>query len=144
MPHLDQWFPYKKLVSYPDMRPEDKRIWESFIEQFPNAFEKVMYDVRVGEEVEMLEVPRNVGEAWQDLTKWAIDVLGVKDNITYIIEIKPNANAKAIGQALCYAHLYRKEHPDAGRIIPTVLTDDCSPTTGICCQMLHVLLLGIK
>ena len=79
-----------------------------------------------------IEMPPNIHDAWVDLTRWKIDVTAEDNENFYIIEIKPNANAKAVGQALAYARLWSEEMKPAKPVIPVVLTDMRNPITADC------------
>ncbi len=134
MPHVEEPYRYEKLPHYPDLRPEDRLIWERFIEKNPDRFSRVWYDVRVGDPAECPdETPENMKQAWADLTRWAIDVVGEDEDAIYVIEVKPYANAKAMGQALAYASIFDFFDGKEKRVIPVVLTDTLISTTQKCC-----------
>jgi hypothetical protein len=124
MPHTDRAYPFKILPEYPGLRPEDVEIWKVFIKRYPNAFLKVWYNWHVGlPRGQELEYSTPAGVAWYDLTRWKIDVVAEDEKFIYIIEIKPHANAKAIGQALGYADLWDNETTPWKPLKPMVLTD---------------------
>ena len=130
MPHIAIHQPYKKLAKYPHMLVEDTRIWDQFIDSAPDRFTSVQYDVHVGMEDDIdEEIERAARDAWWDLTRWKIDVVAKDEAAIYIIEIKPFANAKALGQALAYALLYQDEHETSTPVIPVVLTNSHINTT---------------
>jgi len=130
MTHGARTFPYRIQPKYPGLRPEDRRIWESFIGQNPDRFNFVLYNVHVGDPS---DCPEEIGDqarrSWHELTRWKIDVLAADDNAWYVIEVKPNANAKAIGQALSYRTLLPEAMSVSGKIVPVVLTDTSPPST---------------
>ncbi|MBI4135073.1 MAG: hypothetical protein HY471_03145 [Candidatus Sungbacteria bacterium] len=124
MPHVETAQKYEKLASYPDMRAADREIWEVFIEKNPDRFERVWYDYRVGEHAPEGHICTDCDKTgWFDLCRWAIDAVAEDAANIYIIEIKPHANAKAIGQAICYTKLFAAEHEVQKRLVPVVLTD---------------------
>ena len=124
MPHLEIRRPYEAMPHYAHMRPADVEIWNVFIEQNPNRFWWVYYDFRVGEPEEVdHDCLDCVRVAWHDLTRWAVDVIAEDEKAIYVIEIKPHANAKALGQAKSYAELFTLEHTPAKKVVPVVLTD---------------------
>lgn len=91
------------------------------------------YDFRVGDGAEDdHECAGCIRASWYDLTRWRIDVIAEDEQKIYVIEIKPHANAKAIGQALSYAHLYREENQPGRIVVPVVLTDLAISTTKKC------------
>ena len=106
------------------MRPNDILIWQRFILANPDKFSKVYYDFKVGDGAEIhIDCNECTRADWYDLTRWGIDVVGENEEAIYVIEIKPSANAKALGQALSYAILFLSEHSATKAVIPVVLTD---------------------
>lgn len=141
MPHLEVAYPYEVMADYPHMRPHDEAIWTRFIRKNPGRFEQVFYDFRVGDPADVdQEVDQNVMQAWHDLTRWACDVIAEDDQAIYTIEVKPNANAKALGQALAYMVLYQRDHAPAKPVVPVVLTDAIANTTREAAKQMGVLL----
>lgn len=141
MPHVEIPEPYAPFAKYRHMRPEDTRIWHAFVLANPQRFDRVWYDHKVGDH-------RHHGDdcdlchrtGWYDLTRWAVDVVAEDKEKIYIIEIKPSANAKAIGQALAYSKLFIQEYPHSKPIVPVVLTDHIIPNTEKTARALGVLL----
>lgn len=130
MPHVEVEHPYGPMADYPHMGPIDESIWNRFIEKYPNRFFSVFYDFHVGEaRAGHPDVPKNFYTGWYDLTRWKCDVVAPTSEAVYCIEVKPNANAKALGQAMAYAILYNKEQRPGKPVIPVVLTDECSEIT---------------
>src|SRR3990167_8489404 len=103
MPHAAETYKYEKLTKYPHMRPGDIAIWDAYLDKNAEDFLRCWYDVKVGEpEIPEIQINEKLRESWWDLTRWGIDVLAEDNEFFYVIEIKPNANAKALGQALAY------------------------------------------
>lgn len=141
MPHIDRVHPYGKLPKYPGLRQEDIEIWDAFIEKNPDRFKRVWYNWHVGKpSTDELDFSHPAGIAWYDLTRWKIDVVAEDERYLYIIEIKPHANAKAIGQALGYADLWDDETTPWKKLVPAVLTDLILPNTAIIAKKRGVLL----
>lgn len=139
MPHLETPLRYIKLPKYPHMRPADVVIWERFLEQHPDRFLRVFYDFRVGPGEHHNEpCPECLRTGWYDLTRWQIDVLAEDQTRIYVIEVKPAANAKALGQALGYAMLFRNEKRPPKPIVPVILTDHIIPATKKCAELCGV------
>lgn len=132
-------YPYERLIKYPGMRPLDQIIWEQYIIKHPHAFHTVYYDIHIGEpstdkreETEM----RRTG-AWE-VSQWCVDVIGVSDDLTAVIEVKPAARASAIGQALAYRALLVEANMLSGNVVPMILTDELLPITERACRLLGV------
>ena len=104
-------FEYKKLTKYPHMKPEDVAIWEMFIEQNPDFFNKVDYDVHVGEGADFLPTGEDTPDGRENrLYQKKIDVVGYLDNTVFITEVKPHADFRGLGQLIGYAELYPRNH----------------------------------
>ena len=112
------------MIKYPHLAPQDKIIWDKFIDDHPDYFDSVDYDVRVGTGQTISAKPHAMtAEEWRAHTQKRIDVVGYKDDLIYIVELKPSASFSAIGQAVSYALLYRAEFNPKEKILPTIITD---------------------
>lgn len=121
---MSETFPFEKRYKYPHMMPYDVAIWERFIEQFPDAYDHVQYDVKVGSAPEHdTIVNTDTGGDALDLYKKKIDVVAYKGDQIDIIELKPNASASACGQVVGYGVLYTKEFNPPTRPKLVVITD---------------------
>lgn len=129
-------FPFQKLVKYPHMSREDTIIWEQFIESHPGYFDSVDFDVCVGDFRKTdVELPDEWARNRAYLGKMKIDVIGYVGENVYIIEVKPQAWAKALGQVIMYDFLYTHEHSPAGNTYATILTDEIMPNmTELCAE----------
>ena len=112
------------------MRAADIGIWERFLAQNPKRFLRVWYDFRVGDSAEVHDdCSACARTAWYDLTRWQIDVVGETDKEIYIIEVKPSANARALGQVDGYRDLYVWEQHPEKPVKAAVITDHIISTT---------------
>lgn len=142
MGHVQKVFKYQRLHKYPGMRPHDVAIWNQYIKNHPNAHTRVWYDVPLGDPFPDATEHDHVHKTGAfDVSRWRIDVLAESENGIAIIELKPNAGASALGQALAYEKLIRKEWKLEVPTIPVVLTDTLSPITEEAARLLGVLLL---
>ena len=128
-------YPFKKLAKYPHLMPKDVKIWERFIDQNPDSFGLVSYDVRVGEG---MKLPDDAEEPYASdmyhLSKKRIDVVGFVGNEAWVIELKPRAGFTAIGQAIGLAELYYPPSGSPAVIIPCIITDEEMPDTKELCD----------
>lgn len=130
MPHAEKSYKYIPLPKYPHMRPADVEIWRRFLLANPERFLRVWYDFRVGSHAHDCENCLDCSRTgWFDLTRWACDVIAEDNENFYTIEIKPAANAKALGQTLAYSILFLEEHKPSKPVIPVVLTDHIIEST---------------
>ena len=121
------------------MRTRDEVIWDEFIRTHPDRFDRVWYNVPLGEPYKDLDLRREAKDngAWES-TQWRIDVLAEDQDFFYVIEIKPNAMGGALGQALAYKALLQKHHQVDKPIITIVLTDVVSEITDEASELLGV------
>ncbi len=121
-------FNYEKLNKYPHLLGEDKIIWDRFIDSFPDLFDTVDYDIHVGSGILPLdETNEKMTEQWRQLTRKRIDVIGYKNGIPTIIEVKNRVDLGTLGQVLGYRFLFSLEHPSLSLTTLIVVTADCGP-----------------
>lgn len=115
-------FPYETLSKYPHMQPEDVMVWHKYIQSHPDVFERCDYDVAVGEGAPTDPSHTEVMQGMHTiLTQKKIDVVAYKGYKTFLIEVKPVANARGLGQILTYLKLYKKDHLLEQNIIPMIV-----------------------
>ena len=121
---MHEKYKYEKRSYYPHMMPADVAIWERFIDKFPDMYDEVSYDIKVGNAPQFATVvnEESGGDAL-DLYKLKIDVIGYKDNQIDIIEIGPRAGANKVGQVKRYRYFYVKEFVPSVTPKAIVLTD---------------------
>lgn len=106
-------FPYEPRHKYPHMLGEDVAIWERFVTKFPDRYDSVDYDWRVGQGMDL-------DEGWEDnvkrmataITQKRIDVVGWRKEQLTIIEVKRSVSIGTLGQVLGYRSLFIKEFPN--------------------------------
>ncbi len=127
-PLLLDFVKYGRRYKYPHMGPEDKAIWERFIDANPDAFEICAYDVPVGSvpEFDTVVSPTTGGDA-ERLYKKKIDVLAIKGEVLFIIELKPSASATALGQVSAYKTLFKREYAPKQVLQAMIITDELRP-----------------
>jgi hypothetical protein len=107
-------FNYEYRHKYPHLIGEDTEVWSRFISKFPDKFETVDYDVKVGLGADTTPIENQTSkELWANLTKKRIDVIGYKNNSVTIVEVKKRASLFTLGQILGYRYLYLREFPEA-------------------------------
>lgn len=121
---------YKPVIkaSYPHMMDSDGRVWTKFLESEPVALEKVWYDLRVGEGLQLepgaSEIMQGIARA---LTTKRIDVVGLRGLYYFVIEVKPMADMVALGQALGYSLMFASKYKVKGNIMPAVVCERADP-----------------
>lgn len=118
---------YEKKYWYPNMREAETLIWERFLLKFPEAYDEVAYNVKVGDGADIpQDTPENIASSFKQLTQHKIDVIGFKGSQIDIIEIKAGENTGAVGQVKKYAKLYKKSINAADNPNLVIITDHTS------------------
>lgn len=103
---------YGKRVHYAHMFEEEMVIWERYMDMYPDRFETVDYDFRVGEGMIIPEgTEENISRMARMLSQKRIDVIGWVGDSPTIIEIKNRAGLSTLGQILGYKILFEKYFP---------------------------------
>lgn len=106
---------YGPRSRYPHMAGEDKAVWERFIEKFPDRFETVDYDFRVGEgETPPADFPENYARMVTSLSQLRIDAVCWIGEKPTIVEVKPRGLISAVGQLTGYRVLWMKDFKEFG------------------------------
>ena len=129
---------------YKHMLPRDREIWDRFLEQHGNYFDRFDYDIRVGEGIGNIvgvsELTRKIAVS---LTQKRIDATGYKDTEIWVIEIKPKAGLSAIGQVTAYEILYNKQF-GAGKVYAkAIVTDRTDADVRTLCKELNIRLYEV-
>lgn len=115
--------PYIKRRKYPHMMGEDALIWDRFITEYPDRFDTVDYDWRVGEGMPINpEWEESFARMAKMITQKRIDVIGWNGDKPTIIEVKKRVGLSALGQVLGYRTLFTQEFvnfPDPELLVVT-------------------------
>ncbi len=137
-------FKFELLNKYPHLKYHDLVIWEKFILAYPDFFHYVDYDVCVGD---IRGDTSDLEPEWQRdanyLGKYKIDVVGYREDIIYIIELKPKAAAKALGQIIMYDFLYTRDFKPEGPTHAMIITDEEMPNMLELCKEHNVILIKV-
>lgn len=102
---------YGSRYRYPHMVGEDKIIWNRFIEKFPDRFETVDYDFRVGQGIlPDPGWPEFIKRDAKALSQKRIDALAWNGEDPTIIEVKKRVGLSTLGQVLGYFQLFIDAH----------------------------------
>ena len=126
------------------MNKYDAGIWHRFISENPNFASSVDYDVPIGG---MQGNTEDLEPEWKKnaeyLGAYKVDAVAYSGATTYIIEVKPKAAAKAVGQVILYDFLYTRKY---GRIRDTqavIVTDEIMPDMPEFCEEHDILLISV-
>jgi len=117
-------FPFKPLGNYPHLAAKEAPIWDRFVKANPLWADGADYDVVCGEADRLpSDTPQYLKDDWDYLRKWKIDVVAIRGNLHYIVEVRPHAGLAAIGEIISKAAMYQEEHPDLPEVEPIIITD---------------------
>lgn len=92
------------------MKPEEKALWEQFLNMVGADPKDYIYDVRVGAGA---PIPDGTADAMkrqiEALTQHRIDAIGLIAVSTHLFEVKKDFGLSAIGQVLGYINLLKKD-----------------------------------
>lgn len=125
--------------SYPHMSRRDTPLWERYLRLYAHQWFGFAYDVALGGlDVQADDVSAEERKGWAYSTAEKIDVVANRGDEHWLIEVKPNARASAVGQVLCYLLLANREPWTSLPLVPCVLTDNMSPDVRWCAEQLGV------
>lgn len=117
-------YPYEKRSKYIHLLPSDSQIWTRFINEYPDFFTEIEYDVHVGEGIPTNpEWPDYIADMAKSLTQRRIDVVGYKKESIWIVEIKQDPGVSLIGQILGYIELYKRDYKPQLPLIPCAIVN---------------------
>jgi len=120
-------FNYEYRHKYPHLIGEDTEVWNRFILKYPDKFDTVDYDFKVGRGADTTPIEQQSSkEYWAELTKKRIDVIGYKNNFVTIIEVKKRASLFTLGQILGYKYLYLREFPEVLSVLTLIVAAQIS------------------
>lgn len=122
-----EWVDATARGNYPHMARHDAMIWERFLGEFALSFRRFAYDVALGGLLKPGtddDLAQRLG--FQYSTACKVDVVAERDEDCWLIEVKPDAHAGAVGQALVYTTLGEKDRPSDKPLVPVVVTNRCS------------------
>ena len=128
MDSVGEGYLYMPLAWYPHMGTADAAVWTRYINANPNAFERVWYDVKVGSGPDFSTVvDPATGADVSALYKRKIDVIGLDAGKYTIIEVKPRADTRALGQVKGYKTLALRDLPGIGNPKMLVVCESILP-----------------
>lgn len=120
-------FNYEFRHKYPHLIGEDTEVWNRFILKYPDRFDTVDYDIKVGRGADTTPIQEQTSkEYWAQLTKKRIDVIGYKNNFVTIVEVKKRGSLFTLGQILGYKYLYLREFPEVLSVLTLIVAAQIS------------------
>lgn len=135
---------YEKKAWYPNMKQGETEVWNRFIEKYPEEYDEVIYNLKLGEGANIPEgTEPNIADDFKQLTQHKIDVVGFKGSRVDIIEIKPYAGTAAVGQVIGYRDLYITHIDKTAKPNLVIATDIERPDTKTICAKQGIKLIII-
>jgi len=106
------------------MGTRDFIIWQRYHTFHWESFQKFYFDAAVGLGAAMpADTPDKLAKHWTRLTQKRIDVIGIRKDAVWIIEVRDSAGTSALGAVLSYMHLIRDDNPFSLPLRGAILTD---------------------
>jgi hypothetical protein len=129
---------------YPHMSRRDLALWERYLASYAHQWQGFAYDVALGGlDVTGEDVTEAERLGWRFSTAHRIDVVANRGDEHWLIEVKPNARAGALGQAWASLVLAQREPWTSLPMVPAVLTDNVAPDIRYCAEQMAVELIVI-
>ena len=110
-------FDYERPIKHPQIVGENTEVWNRFILNFPDRFDTVDFDVKVGKGSTNYPIPgEKPREYWLGLTAKRIDVIGWNNDVATIIEVNKKFGLLSLGQIFAHRLLYRRIYPGIATI----------------------------
>ena len=124
---------------YQHMAKRDGVVWERFLARARDQFVAFAYDVALGGSILDLEgVPEAELLGWQYNTALKIDAVAWQPRLVWVIEVRPEATVSALGAALTYSLVARRDAVFDVPILPVVCCETMQPDVEWTCQQLGI------
>lgn len=121
---LGPLFPADYTGMPPHMGSNDFAIWQRYHAVYGGRYLGFYFDAAVGQGAEIPEgTEEKLARTWTRLTQKRIDVIGIRNDAVWIIEVRDSAGTSALGAVLSYVHLLRNDNPFSLPLRAAVLTD---------------------
>jgi len=129
----------EQQAHYPHMAKRDAEIWGPFIAAHGAEFLAFSYDVALGGVAIDLPTEDEASlRAWRYSTALKIDAVGWQGNQAWIIEVRPDATVSALGAALCYTLVAKREALTQLPLIPAIVCSNIQPDVEWTCAQLGI------
>lgn len=121
---------YGPRYRYPHMMADEIEVWERFMERYPERFETVDYDFRVGKGADLKEaLEDSYARMATMLSQKRIDAVAWVGDSPTIIEVKKRVGLSALGQVWGYRTLFMNDFtaisiPEVLVVCETISEDD--------------------
>jgi len=115
---------------FPHLLPKEVEIWDRFLDRYPGYCDYYEYDIHVGEGIDVSDrYPKAYVDMVRKLTQKRIDVVGFRNDLVFLFEVKPDAGLTALGELLAYMFYFSRKYKYDGVIRSVLVTDIIDPDT---------------
>lgn len=102
---------------YPERTDQESSVIRDYLNAHGTEFDTLGFSIRVGQALQpdpshLIGVQRSTIYS----TRKRIDFVGIKGDLTTLVEAKQRVQPSALGQILTYRKLYLEEHPDVHNV----------------------------
>ena len=113
---------------YPHMLEDEARIWTKFLQTTALEFQKITYDVHLGQGILPLPgEPDFMKDLKLAVTRKRVDAVAETADDIWIFEVKPRAGMSALGQLVNYFELYQQEYRPTKPLMLAVICEREEP-----------------
>jgi hypothetical protein len=132
-------------AKYPHLWKKDYDTWTAFLRSEHNDFEQVWYDVHVGAPMHVpAGSPAFMKNVVDGVSRKRIDVVARQGKRLWIIEVKPEANMKGIGQVVTYKKLFVKEFRITESVKAMIIATTCDRDVLKTAEDLNVTIIALE
>jgi hypothetical protein len=143
-PDLSLSFPPEWQGVPPGIPALDFLVWQNFRLQISQLFDRLYFNVRVGEPVAVDEsLPPEIKAMAVALSRRRIDVVGETSSSRTLYELKYDVSTEALGQILTYQALWLLDPPDSLPISVAIVTHNSNRDIVLACKHYNVQLIVV-
>lgn len=133
-----------QLTHFPHMAKRDAEVWVDFLRKHGTDYLAFSYDVALGGVALNLPFEDEATlRGWRYTTALKIDAVGWQGNQAWIIEVRPDATVSALGAALTYTLVAKREELTDLPLIPAIVCRDIQPDVYWACAQLGIQVLKV-
>jgi len=128
-------FPSTYFAKHPRMSVEDWPVWKQFLLKHHKRYKHILYDYPLGEGSSQPKTdPSSDADSYRHLTKKRVDAIGETADEIHLFEVKPRLTPKALGQAMTYLHLYKRQEKPRKQVRAYILCQLANEDDLFCCD----------
>lgn len=129
---------------YRHMAKRDVEVWTRFLAARGDDFAAFAYDVAIGGITLHADgLDQASLDGWRYNTALKIDACGFQPGRVWIIEVKPEATVSALGAAIAYTLVAKRERVFDDPLQPTIVCNYCQVDVKWCAEQLGVVVVEV-